>query len=127
MKIAILLITLICSACSTTPDEIINHSGQWQTVAYDSTDQANVVLQMSSSGSVCDGTGNFNGINFRFGGTIIQSHMVIAFDLLNTSAGDLKDNIIDVYFSSDGQTAAGGYTLQGRGTEKIRFRLAAGV
>ena len=107
----------------SAPELSSGYSGKYENLLYnDRTVEPRVTLDMSHSGSALKGTGTYNGIQFSFTGTVEDEHAVITFDLLNTTAGDLRGCVIDGYFGEN-KTLAGGYTLSSLyGTEKIRFK-----
>ena len=121
-----LLMILLLTACKENnpvePAASATYSGQYQNVKYDdNTIQPDVSLTIVQNGDILSGNGSFNGILFNFSGTLIQTHMVISFNLINTNVGDLKNCIIDGYFGAN-NFLAGGYTLSYLyGTQKIRF------
>lgn len=113
-----------CKDSPVEPEKSSNYSGQYQNVFYqDGTSEPSVKLIVAQNDAKVSGVGYFNGIPFSFNGTLINTHFTIAFDLLDTSMGDLHNCVIDGFFGSD-YSLAGGYTLPYPfGTEKIRFKL----
>ena len=122
----LLLLALIGCKDNNSPVEptTVSYSGQYQNIPYnDGTAEPTVLLYLAQDGAKLSGVGYFNNITFNFTGTLVQTHAIISFDLLNTNLGDLKNCIIDGYFGAD-NVLAGGYTLAPQyGTAKIRFQM----
>jgi hypothetical protein len=123
-----LLTVMLYSSCKDNnnpvePAAATNYSGIYQNLKYDdNTLQPVVTLSLIQKDALLTGTGTYNGINFSFTGALIQTHLVISFDLLNTNMGDFRNCTIDAYFGANNYLC-GGYTLSTQfGTEKIRFQ-----
>jgi hypothetical protein len=133
-KYSVLILALMLFFYGCTKDNIVeptgdtSYSGKYENLLYgDSSSEPNIVLHISQKNSAVSGDGTFNGINFTFTGTLIDNHLIICFDLLNTNVGDLKNCNIDAYFNAS-YYLAGGYTLTpalGYYTQKIRFQRSA--